>query len=492
MSRPGDAPETAPDRAEGGYPNPVVRRLESMPLTWRIVAILLVLLVSAMSLTALTTAYLLKRDLVSNTDQQLRIAAKPVAAEVLGIQRDRTGPPSNYAFVYIPTDGSEMTLINPTGETLRPNMPRLAVDDPRVATGQPFTVGSANGDMAWRFVAGKVSDGSATFAIGVPMRGPNRTVQRLLVVIGTIGMGVIAASAALGWAATQRAVRPLRRIEDVAAAIAHGDLTRRVPVRTSRDEVASLSESLNVMLGQIERSFTIQEASEAKMRQFVADASHELRTPLATVQGYAELYRQGAIQGDEAVGASMDRIESEARRMSILVEDLLLLARLDDERPLERQELDLVVLGAEAVHDARARDPERPISIRGLSGELEPVWTKGDDARLRQVLNNLLANALMHTDAGVAVEVAVGTLDDRAVIEIRDHGDGLDPEAARRVFERFFRADKARSRARGGSGLGLAIVAAIVHQHDGEVEVRETEGGGATFRVTLPGTTPPD
>ena len=490
MTRPGAAPETDPDQGEGGYSNPVVRRLESMPLTWRIVAILLVLLISAMSLTALTTAYLLKRDLVSNTDQQLRIAAKPVAAEVLGIQRDRTGLPSSYAFVYIPSDGSEMTLINPTGETLRPNMPRLRVDDQRVVTGQPFTVGSTNGDMAWRFVAGKVSDGSATFAIGVPMRGPNRTVQRLLVVIGTIGMGVIAASAALGWAATQRAVRPLRRIEDVAAAIAHGDLSRRVPVRTSRDEVASLSESLNVMLGQIERSFTIQEASEAKMRQFVADASHELRTPLATVQGYAELYRQGATQGDEAIGTSMDRIESEARRMSILVEDLLLLARLDDERPLERQELDLVVLGAEAVHDARARDPERPITIRGLEGELEPVWTKGDDARLRQVLSNLLANALMHTDPGVAVEVVVGSLAGRAVIEIRDHGDGLDPETARRVFERFFRADKARSRARGGSGLGLAIVAAIVHQHDGEVEVRQTDGGGATFRVTLPAAAP--
>ena len=226
------------------------------------------------------------------------------------------------------------------------------------------------------------------------------------------------------------------------------------------------------------------------MRQFVADASHELRTPLATVRGYAELYRQGAVEDPEQVAQAMSRIEGEASRMSGLVDDLLLLARLDDQRPLELTDVDLVVLCAETVHDARARAPHRAIQICGLERELAPVRLRGDDSRLRQVVSNLLANALMHTTDDVPIEVCTGSVGDTAVLEVRDHGPGIDPEVAQRVFERFYRADKARSRARGGSGLGLAIVAAIVDQHGGSVAVRPTEGGGATFRVELPGQRP--
>lgn len=479
---------------------PLVRKLEAMPLTWRLIVILLTLLMTGLLATSLTTAYLLQRDLKANVDDQLRAVAEPVAEDTSGLltqgeedtsfyRRDMRSGPTNFFFVRQPADGSPWQYRLPTGETTQPDVPSLALDDPRVRTRQPFTVTSADGRTRWRFIAGPYTDGS-TFAVGMPMTGVNEVIQRFAVVTAVVGLAALVTCGLLGWFATRRAFRPLRRIEDTAAAIAAGDLARRVPVRHSHDEVASLSESLNSMLGQIERSFAVQEASETKMRQFVADASHELRTPLATVRGYAELYRQGAVQGPAQTRQALERIEGEASRMTGLVDDLLLLARLDDQRPLELAEVDLVVLCAETVHDARARAPHRRIQLVGLDGELTPVMLRGDDGRLRQVLSNLIGNALMHTADHVLVEVRTGQVGDRAVIEVRDHGAGIDPRVAERVFERFFRVDKARSRARGGSGLGLAIVAAIVSQHHGSVTVLETPGGGATFRVELPAGAP--
>lgn len=478
---------------------PVVRKLEGMPLTWRLISILLTLLLAALMATSLTTAWLVQRDLKANVDDQLRNVAVPVAQDQTGVsiggnndgfyRRNLRNGPTNFFFVRQPADGSAWQYRLPTGESSRPDVPLLPIDDPHVRSREPFTVDSMDGETRWRFIAGAYTDGS-TFAVGIPMTSVNRIVKRFAIVTTTVGLAALATCGALGWFATRRAFRPLRRIEDTAAGIAAGDLSRRVPVRHSHDEVSSLSDSLNSMLGQVERSFAVQEASETKMRQFVADASHELRTPLATVRGYAELYRQGAVQGPEHTAQAMDRIEGEASRMTGLVDDLLLLARLDDQRPLEMAEIDLVVLAAETVHDARARTPHRKIQLVGLDGELSPVLLRGDDGRLRQVLSNLIGNAFMHTADDVPVEVRTGQVGDRAVVEIRDHGPGIDPEAAERVFERFYRVDKARSRARGGSGLGLAIVAAIVAQHEGRVTVIETPGGGATFRVELPGSTP--
>jgi two-component system OmpR family sensor kinase len=292
----------------------------------------------------------------------------------------------------------------------------------------------------------------------------------------------------LGWYAVRQAFVPLTQIEDTAAAIAAGDLTQRVPEPHTRDEVASLSRSLNAMLAQIEHSFSVREASEQRMRQFVADASHELRTPLATVRGYAELYRQGAVSRPEDIRVAFGRIESEASRMSGLVEDLLVLARLEGERPLSVDDVDLAVLGGDAVQDARVLQPDRHVRLVGLGGPLGPVHVSGDEQRLRQVVTNLVSNALHHTPAGSPVEVAVGLRPDgTAALEVRDHGEGVDPARARRVFERFYRADPARSRrGTGGSGLGLAIVAAIVTAHGGKVGVAQTPGGGATFVVELP------
>jgi two-component system OmpR family sensor kinase len=457
----------------------------------RLVALLVSLLLVALTLTSIATSALMRRQLMESTDRDLRAAAVPTAAQVLShylSRRDEGGIPTNYAVKFIPTDGSAPFGSLPSGEHLQPDIPNLTLSDPRVQRGTLFTVNSTNGVMRWRVVPGELRDQSATFAVAVPLRGVDTTVQRMLDFAILIGLALIASCALLGWYGVRRAFRPLTQIEDTAAAIAAGDLTRRIPEPAAQDEVASLSRSLNAMLAQIEQSFAVREASEERMRQFVADASHELRTPLAAVRGYAELYRQGAVTEPEDVTGTMRRIEDESIRMGGLVNDLLLLTRLDRQRPLERGPVDLTVLAADAVQDARALDPTRQVRLIGLSGDLEPTNIEGDEAKLRQVVTNLVGNAVNHTFAGTDIEIAVGSeAPGRARLEVRDHGDGVDPVKARKVFERFYRADPSRGRGHGGgNGLGLAIVAAIVSAHDGQVGVAATPGGGATFVVDLP------
>ena len=467
------------------------RRLEALPLRLRLIAVMLVLLLLALTLTASATAVLMRRDLVGRVDQQLRLAAEPVAKQAfndLGSAISE-GIPNGYAFVILPNDGREPIAANPVGESMHPAIPALTVDSAQVRTGDPFTIASREGELKWRAIAGTLRGSQAVVVVAVPLRSVDRTVSKLVLVELLIGLGVLLACACGGWYAVHRAFRPLRQIEDTASAIAAGDLTRRIPTRTAKDEVTSLSRSLNVMLAQIEQSFAQREQSEERMRQFVADASHELRTPLAAVRGYAELYRQGAVREPADVASAMSRIEGEAGRMGGLVEDLLMLARLDDQRPLRIADVDLIVLAADAAQDARAIDTHRAITVTGLDGPLAPTIVPGDDAKLRQLLANLLSNALNHTPAGSPVEVAVGIrrADGLAVVEVRDHGPGVDPDKAKKVFERFFRADPSRGRGSGGgNGLGLAIAAAIVAGHDGRIGVAQTAGGGATFVVQLP------
>ena len=472
----------------------VTPRLAALPLRVRLIALLVMLLLVALTLTSIATSAMMRRQLMDSTDRDLNAAAVPTATQVLSqlLNRRGGGIPTNYAVRFMPTDGSTAYSVNPTGERIQPDIPTLALNDPRVVNGTHFTVGSLDGEMRWRVVPGQLRDGSATFTVAVPLRGVDTTVQRMLRFATLVGLAVIASCALLGWFGVRRAFRPLNQIEDTAAGIAAGDLTRRIPTPTSNDEVASLALSLNAMLAQIEQSFAVREASEERMRQFVADASHELRTPLAAVRGYAELFRQGAVSRPEDVAGAMRRIEDEAIRMGGLVEDLLLLTRLDSQRPLERGPVDLTVLAADAVQDARALDSTRQVRLLGLSGEITPTTIEGDEARLRQVVTNLVGNAVNHTPAGTDIEIAVGKVFGeggvgRAKLEVRDHGQGVDPVKARKVFERFYRADASRVRGQGGgNGLGLAIVAAIVNAHGGRVGVAATPGGGATFIVDLP------
>ena len=484
-----DSPVPGP---ETGPVARVVRRLEAVPLRRRLVGIVGVFVGAALLLTTLVSAYLMRSDLMRGVDAELRSVARPVAQQAVDDLRDRrSGLPTNYAFELQVPRASFLRM--PPGQRQRsqPDLPALSVDDPRVTAGLPFTVLSEDGRDRWRFIAGRVKDEEATFAVGVPLDRVTQTVTSLLITTSLIGVVALLLSVVMARYAVRRAFRPLSRIEDTAAAIAAGDLTQRVPVRQADDEVTSLSRSLNTMLARVESSFAVREASEERMRQFVADASHELRTPLATVRGYAELYRQGAVSDPVSIASAMERIEGESDRMSGLVEDLLTLARIDDAPEAVVGPVDLTVLAADAVADARVRAPDRRVSLLGLDGPLGPSVVSGSEPRLRQVVTNLVANALRHTPAGTPVEVAVGHDSEGVALEVRDHGPGVPRESSTKVFERFYRADPSRGRATGGgSGLGLAIVAAIVAQHHGRVGVAQTPGGGATFVVRLPQASP--
>ncbi|MFV0462441.1 MAG: sensor histidine kinase [Nostocoides sp.] len=478
----------------------VSRRLTLLPLRVRLVAVVSVLVAAAVTLMTVATAYLMQQDLRARIDDELRSAAAPVAKEVFsGLAQGTNTVPTAYAVFFIPTGSSPIQVSTPTGATHSPAVPALGLDDPQVLTGNPFTVASTDSDDTWRVIAGRLTNGAGAYAVALPLEGSEHTVHRLLVISTLIGGVLLLACAVIGWYAVRRAFRPLTRIEDTAAAIAEGDLGKRVPVPHTHDEVQSLARSLNVMLGQIEHSFARQEASQTRMRQFVADASHELRTPLATVRGYAELYRQGAVRGEPAVTEAMGRIEREATRMNGLVQDLLTLARLDEEPEVTFHRVDLLELAVEVVKDARVRAPDRQIELTGLQGPFGPLPVHGNGNQLRQVLTNLLTNAIVHTPAGTPIEVVLGLTEPDeapatqeqepagiAVVQVRDHGAGIPPQAAGALFERFYRADKARSRERGGTGLGLAIVAAIITAHHGQVAVAPTSGGGATFVIELP------
>jgi two-component system OmpR family sensor kinase len=271
-------------------------------------------------------------------------------------------------------------------------------------------------------------------------------------------------------------------MEHAAADIAAGDLSRRVEPADEHTEVGRLGRALNVMLERIEAAFAERRASEARLRRFVGDASHELRTPLTSIRGYAELFRHGAQERPEDLAKTMRRIEEESTRMGVLVDELLLLARLDQGRPLDREPVDLARVARDAVEDGRAVQPARPIDVVAEG----KVIVQGDDARLRQVAANLITNALEHTPAGTPVHVRVTVDGDEAVLEVADEGPGMSDEDAAKVFDRFFRVDPARARENGGSGLGLSIVAAIVQAHGGRVTVVSAPGAGARFVATIP------
>jgi two-component system OmpR family sensor kinase len=305
-----------------------------------------------------------------------------------------------------------------------------------------------------------------------------------------IGAAVVLLIGLAGWFAVRRGLKPLRRIEATATEIATGQtLSHRMPEGSQRTEVGRLAGSLNSMLAQIESAFAARAASEDRMRRFVADASHELRTPLAGIRGFAELYRMGALSEEADIKRTMARIESEALRMGGLVEDLLTLARLDEQRPLELAPMDLRTLAADALHDTTALDPSRPVALTGPGGGTAPTaaLVLGDEARLRQVVTNLVGNAVKHTPPGTPVRIGVGTVEGRGVIEVADRGPGLTADQAARVFERFYRVDSSRSRQDGGgAGLGLAIVSALTAAHHGQVDLVTTPGEGAVFRVSIP------
>jgi two-component system OmpR family sensor kinase len=338
-----------------------------------------------------------------------------------------------------------------------------------------FTVSAVSGSERYRVRASEEAHHPGyVLLIAQPLHSVDSTLHRLLLIELLVTAVVLGALAALALWIIRMGLRPLRAIEATAAAITAGDLSQRVEHADPQTEVGRVGSALNTMLDRIE-------ASDRRLRRFIADASHELRTPLAAVRAYAELFGRGAASRPEDLERSMTGITREAERMTLLVDDLLLLARLDEGRPLEREHVDLAAVTREAVDAARVVEPARPIEL-----SVEAATVTGDEARLRQVLDNLLANARAHTPAGTPVSVELRRTDGRAELTVTDHGPGLTEEQASRVFERFYRVDSSRARAKGGAGLGLSIVSAVTEAHGGTVEARPTPGGGATFVVTLP------
>jgi two-component system, OmpR family, sensor kinase len=365
------------------------------------------------------------------------------------------------------------------GETAPP-APDLPASIP---VGRRITVGSVGGSGdRYRVLAEPTGNLPGVTIVAIPLREVDQTLDRLLVVEGLVIAGVLATLAALAWWLVGVGLRPLERMGRTADAIATGELSRRVEVANERTEVGRLGIALNGMLAQIERAFAERQASEDRLRRFLADASHELRTPLVAIRGYAELFRTGAARRPEDTEKAMSRIENESARMGTLVEDLLALARLDQLPKVASHPVGLADLARDAADDARAAAPERTITVEAD----DETWVLGDQSHLRQVIGNLVRNALVHTPAGTQVDLRVAVEDGQGVLEVRDHGDGLPTDDADAMFERFWRADPGRGRGRGGAGLGLSIVAAIVDAHGGSVSAANAPDGGAVFTVRLP------
>ncbi|WP_149203811.1 sensor histidine kinase [Actinotalea subterranea] len=484
-----------------------MRRWSRLPLRTQLTVVFAGLLVVGLGLSGVAALTLLRQSLVTQLDKQLYTAAEeyiernPSRETGIGGEHDL----SEYQAVVFSTSGEVLDeRAASVGTDAAPDIPALTAAEVLELDSQGFTVSSTDGEVTWRVLARPLvtqdSQVVGSVAVALPMTSAHATLERMRTVLLVIGATVVGLGAFAGSWGVRHSLRPLRQIEDTAAAIADGDLSRRVPDAEPSTEVGRLAVALNGMLTQIEQAFAVRTASEQRMRRFVADASHELRTPLATIRGYGELYRMGALTGPDDVPRTMARMEDSAKRMGTLVEDLLHLARLEEGRTLRHEPVDLAVLAGDAVADLRALDPTRPVRIEPLPGRasIAGAVALGDEDRLRQVVNNLVGNVVQHTPAGTAVELAVGPVAGtpradgvaQVRIEVRDHGPGIPPEHAARVFERFYRIDAARGRDSGGAGLGMAIVAAIVDAHGGSVEVDRTAGGGTTVRVTLPGATP--
>ncbi len=406
-------------------------------------------------------------------------ATAPQPDDLCANPQDPRGLRSDFVLLVLDAAGAVACSLGPDLGDAAPDLTSVPP-----TTSDLVTVPSLDGEDRWRLRVVSEETTGERLVFAVSLADADATVGRLTRIAVLISALVLALTAAAAWLIAGLGLRPLTRIEDTAERIAAGDLSERVPSFRERTEVGRLAAALNGMLGQIERAFTARTESEGTLRRFVSDASHELRTPLATIRGHAELWRNGFMREGRDLDTLVGRIESESTRMGALVDDMLLLARLDQARPLDRRPVDLLSLATEAVIDAKARQPERAITMTHVPGEQPPVVT-GDEARLRQVVTNLLENALDHTPVTSAISVSVDTRHETVELSVTDAGPGMPAEVVPRVFDRFYRADPGRARGRGGTGLGLAIVRSLVRAHHGTVGCRSS-AGGTTFRVRLP------
>jgi two-component system, OmpR family, sensor kinase len=527
--------------ARGARPWEAVRRLSRRTsLRTKLITAVLVLVAIAVAAISLASTYMVRAYLIDQHDSELlaQVSAVNFSHNLpQGVGLGYASPTHSDIVVGVQQPGSQLSwepgMTLPFMSTNDP-LPRLPASSnwANGSKGVTLNLPAQSGPDTWRVMAESVTFNNettgtttqATLVVAVDLGDINALTTRLILFDLAVGGAILVVLAAVGAAVVQANLRPLNDIELTASQIAKGHLNHRIPERDPRTEIGSLGHSLNAMLSQIETAFHAQEESEQaahrsedRMRRFIADASHELRTPLTTIRGFAEYYRQrgglrklqnqdqlsgtspaGSTAPDGSAGDGltpqdldriMQRLEAEASRMGLLVEDLLTLARLDQQRPLNIAPVDLLTLAADAVQDARMLAPGRPIDLNVAPGAAFLV--DGDEARLRQVIGNLVSNALTHTPPGtpVRVKVSSGKLDHgtpAVVLDVEDDGPGMSADQAQRVFERFYRADQARNRASGGTGLGLAIVSGLVEAHGGTVSVRTAPGAGADFQVRLP------
>jgi two-component system, OmpR family, sensor kinase len=504
--------------------NAMTRLSQRTPLRVKLITALLALVALALAVISFTSIAFFRGYLVNQTDNQLETlvnkATDPASAGLLTPQHSVILTVNGY-FVEVRDQQGDVVPGIGNSSSMGSNTPVIPTSAAWIKANSqhPVTVRGTGGGT-WRVIVENVNydtdDGFSapgTLVAAENMGSVDHTVGFLTTLDVVVSLIIMLGLAVVSVAVVRTNLRPLDDIEETAHDIAAGHLDRRVPDRDPRTEVGRLGQSINSMLTQIETAFHAQQESEEaavqseeRMRRFIADASHELRTPLTAIRGFAEYYRQrGGAEGSggslpaEDLNRIMQRVEAEASRMGVLVEDLLLLARLDQQRPIEHRPVDLLVLAADAVQDTTMIAPGRPVRLDVEPGQAFLI--DGDEARLRQVIGNLMSNALAHTPDGTAIDVrlrpgflpgpppypgAPAVSVPAAVVEVVDHGEGLTPDQAQHVFERFYRAEQSRNRKSGGNGLGLAIVSALVAAHGGTATVESAPGQGATFRITLP------
>ena len=467
-------------------------RWNSVSLRTKVTGVTVLLLTLGLLVSGIGTMAMLKPALIGQLDSELQAVQQDLTS-VLDVSSTNTLQSAPTDFYYAVYDASGKLLQhnwNDKTDSIRPAVATgLTLNQAIVLDGTIFPIRSGNDRTLFHAIAVPVTfqDSAGTMGtvlVALSTASVDRLMTTYLSIFLGFGIGVVIVGALLTRFLVTTTFEPLREVEQTAAAIAGGDFSQRLPSSSPvNTEVGRLNRSLNTMLGRIDRAFTDRARTIDQMRRFVGDASHELRTPLVSVRGYAELYRMGALQTPEEIAQAMDRIEKEAIRMGELVEDLLELARQDETRPLDLTVFDVHDIANDAALDARAFDPERTVNVTGDS-----VLVSGEENKIRQVVTNLMGNAMRFTNPGSPLElnVAEGLEMKEAIIEIVDHGDGIPPQIRDKIFERFWRADNSRTRETGGSGLGLAIVSSILAAHHGSVDVVETPGGGATFRVHLP------
>lgn len=484
---------------------------ERISLRTKLTTLSVALIGILLAVSSLGTIALLRTYLQANVDTLLTSTASTLSHEDPTMLEERLATkqlqlpslPTDFYIAYVDSSGKLLIgLVSSASENDNiPNLTNFSSQYVLATGGKPFEVnengiiGNSDGAKGWRMVAVPLTDMPGSLIVALPTGANNALLTQYGYIGGGFGLLLLLLSGLSIWLTISSALRPLNEVERTAEAVADGEISSRLVEREGNTEIARLNRSLNSMLDRIENAMTDRTKTLDQMRRFVSDASHELRTPLVSVRGYAELYRMGALKKPEQIAEAMGRIESEAVRMTGLVESLLTLTRMDEATKLDLQKVDLVSLARDAAKDAKVADGKNEILVTDIDGNTLPtsaqIDAKVDANSMRQVLTNLLANASRFSPAGATIEIAIdhnARVNGRKllVLEVRDHGEGIPAQLREKVFERFYRIDNSRNSETGGSGLGLAIVSSIISRHGGTIVADETPGGGATFRVAIP------